>query len=240
MFKKVCGALFFVASGLFLIGAISSDTFTKDYPSDEAMYGAIFAIVLVVVAYALSGLFMLTFDKAREKSYIEGFKTRKKQCKIVVAFVAFYFIMFIMMTMGAALSLTENYLLIWALSALLPFGIPFIFFSTMLSVYAIPFWSCNKTFGLDDAALSQYLSSSETFYRYSKDNFVLASNKILFFPSRFLVFPLENIASTKLVKVLAIEKDAYIYPINGKKVSVVLAREDQYSAIENAIKENKH
>jgi hypothetical protein len=83
-----------------------------------------------------------------------------------------------------------------------------------------PYQASKKYFLKNEAAINEYISENETFVSCTPDNFVMASDKALFFPGLSCVVPFEQIASVQLVKQLW-EQDVYFYLQNGKKFYVM-------------------
>ena len=232
MIRKILGILLWIMAALILLGSIANGSFMSDRGSAAATYGAFVGTMLPIVANVLAGIFLVRFDSVYKKTYVEGFKTRKKQCSKIVTFIAVYAVFMFFAGIGAGASGADNYLLAFVVSAL-PYFVPVMIFAMMLGIYATPFWACQKNFNLDDAMLNEYLSVNETFYSYSEDNTVIASNKVLFFPKTFCTMPFCQIASTKF-KNLGVEQDVVFNLTNGKKIEIVAGKK-QYDNIVSAI-----
>ena len=184
MAKKVLGGLFFVGALLILIGAIANGTLFSDQGSAAATYGNFLGTILPVVVYVLSGIFLLTFDKPTKLNYIEGFKKRSKQSSKFVPFMIAYGIFMLFSAIGVGASDTDNYTLSYII-AIIPYIIPLCIFASFYQIYALTHNTSKRYFINSDSALNEYLSTNEIFYAWSEDNFVLASNKVLYFPELF-------------------------------------------------------
>lgn len=234
MIRKILGGLLILEAALIIIGSIVNGSFMSDQGSAAATYGTFVGTMLPVIVNVFGGIFLFGFDKVYKQNYIDGFNARKKQCTKVILFVAFYAFAVILTGMGAGASGADNYFLAFIVTAL-PYFVPLMIFALMIGMYAVPYWACKKNFKLDDALLNEYISVNETFYTYSEDNSVLASNKVLFFPKTFCIVPFEQIASTKFYN--AIEQDIIFTLTNGKKVEIV-ANKKQYDSVVAAIEAN--
>lgn len=232
MFKKVLGGAFFAGALFLLIGAISNGSLSRDHGSSAATFGFFVGTLAPVIIYALSGLFLFTFDNTTTLNYIEGFKKRSKQSSSIVAFIAAYGVLLLFAAIGAGAAGTSlgvlGYLLVF-----LPYLIPLLVFVVLMQMYAQPHWTSKNYFLHSDEALNYYLSNYETFYAYSSDGYVFASNKALFFPKLFCVIPFDQIASIKLTKQLW-EQDVYFHLANGKKFYIVTGHYDRIMDALNA------
>lgn len=226
MVKKVLGGLFFVAAAVLLIGMVGNIIRAEDYD-----WGSAFASLLAVVLYVLSGIFMLRFDGVSQKKVMNGFRARKAQCSKIVLFVVIYGILAILASVGAALSMADNYIVAWIL-AILPYIIPVCIFAGMMGTYVIPYKRCQKLFGLNDAALRQYMSCGP-FRSYSQDRSVIANDAVLYFPKLFCLVPFDQIASIKFVN-MVIEQDIVFTLKDGKKVEIVGGKQ-KYNCVAAAI-----
>ena len=237
MLRKILGGLLWAVAALILIGSIANGSFMSDRGSTAATYGAFVGTMLPIVANVLAGIFLMNFDGAYKKTYVEGFKVRKKQCSRIVVFIVVYAVFLLFAAIGAGTSGADNYLLAYIVAAL-PYFIPMMIFAMMLGIYATPYWACQKNFKFDDAMLNEYLSVDETFYTYSEDNSVIASSKVIFFPKTFCILPFEQIASTQF-KNLGVEQDVVFSLTNGKKIEIVAGKK-QYDSIVSAIAAHAH
>ena len=228
MIKKILGGLFFVAAILILIGSIANGSFMGDHGSVAATYGAFVGTMLPIIVNVCAGIFLIRFDRVYKMTYIEGFKVRKKQCSIIILFFILYDIGMIIAVGNAVYSYLSGLILV----ALLYFA-PVIIFMVMLGVYATPYWACRKNFKLDDSMLNDYFYFNATFYTYSEDNSVLASDKVLFFPKTFCIMPFSQIASAEF-KNSGIEQDVIFKLVNGKKIEMVAGKK-RYEEIASAI-----
>lgn len=232
MVRKILGGFLFVLAALILIGSMSNGSFMSDRDSSAATYGAFTGTMLPIIANVLAGIFLIRFDGVYTKTYIEGFKARKKQCSKIVLFIVIYAVFMFFAGIGAGASGTDNYLLAFVISAL-PYFVPMMIFAIMLSFYATPYWACQKNFRLDDLMLNEYLSSSESFCSYSEDNSVIASNKVIFFTKIFCTIPFAQIDSVEF-KNIGVEQDVVFKLRNGKKIEIV-ANKKKYDNIISAI-----
>ena len=228
MGKKILGGLFLAAAALVLIGAAGNGTLFSDQGSAAATYGNFVGTLIPVVLYVLSGIFLLTFDNPTKMNYIDGFKKRSRQSSKFIFFIAAYAIMVFFASIGAGLSATDNFVLSMVIG-IAPYMIPVAVFVALYQVYALPHIASKKYFAANDAALNEYLSTGETFYSYSSDNFVLASSKALYFPQVFCVVPFNQIASTKRTTELWLEYVYFNLP-NGKKFYVTTKHYDRILA----------
>lgn len=235
MIRKILGGLLFVEAALIVIGSIANGSFMSDQGSAAATYGTFVGTMLPVIVNILGGIFLFRFDKVYKQTYIDGFNARKKQCSKFILFVVFYALAMFLAGIGAGASGADNFFLAFIIAAL-PYFVPMMIFALMLGMYAVPYWACQKNFKFDDATLNEYISVNETFYTYSEDNSVLASNKVLFFPKTFCIIPFDQIASTKFYN--AIEQDIIFTLTNGKKVEIV-ANKKKYDSVVSAIEANK-
>lgn len=236
MVKKILGGLFWVLSALILIGSIANGSFMSDRGSVAATYGAFAAIMIVIITNIFAGIFLMRFDGVYKKTYVEGFKVRKKQCSKIVLFIVVYGVFMLFASIGVVVSGTDNFFLTYIIAEL-PYFIPLMIFAAMLGSYAIPYWACQKNIKPDNVLLNEYLSVNETFYTYCEDNSVIASNKVLFFPKIFCMIPFDRIATTKF-KNIVIEQDAVITLTSGRKI-YILASKKQYDGIVSAISAHK-
>lgn len=232
MVKKAFGGLFFAGALFLLIGAISNGTLFSDKGSAAATYGTFLGTIIPVVLYVFSGIFLFTFDDAAKMSYIDGFKKRSKQSSKFVVFIAAYGVLLLFAAIGAGAA-GAGYGVLGYIMAFLPYLIPLLVFVVFMQMYAQPHQASAKHFLNSDAALNYYLSNFETFYTYSSDGYVLASNKALFFPELFCVIPFDQISSITLTKQLW-EQDVYFYLSNGKKFYIVTKHYDRIMEAMNA------
>ena len=93
-------------------------------------------------------------------------------------------------------------------------------------MYALAHNASKKYFISSDGDLNEYLSTNETFYAWSEDYFVLASNKALYFPKLFCVIPFNQISSIKYHKELW-EQGIYFNLSNGKKIYIATKHFDR-------------
>lgn len=237
MVRKILGGLHFVAAALTLIGSIANGSFMSDRGPAAATYGAFVGTMLPIIVYVLTGIFLMKFDGVYKKTYIEGFRNRKKQCSKILVFIVIYFVFMFFAAIGAGTSGTDNFLLTFVVSVL-PYFVPMMIFAMMLGFYATPYWACRKNFDLDDAMLNEYFSVDEIFHTYSEDNSIIASKKVLFFPKTFCTIPFKQIASTQFQN-LGVEHDVIFNLTNGKKI-VLVAGKKQYENIVSAIAAQKN
>ncbi len=225
MAKKVLGSLFFAGALLILIGAIANGTLFSDRGSAAATYGNFLGTILPIVVYVLSGIFLLTFDKSTKLNYIDGFKMRSKQSSKFIPFIVAYGLFILFSAIGVGASGTDNYILSYII-AIAPYIVPLVIFVSFYQMYALTHNASKKYFINSDIALNEYLSTNETFYAWSDDNFVLASDKALYFPQLFCVIPFSQITSIKLYKQFG-EQGVYINLSNGKKIYVATKHFDR-------------
>ncbi len=228
MVKKLLGGLLFAESALILIGSVANGSFARDRGSAAATFGYFLGILLPIIVNVFAGIFLMIFDSVSKKTYIEGFKARKKQCSGIVLFIVIYAVFMFFTGLGIGVSGTDHYFLTFIV-ATLPYFIPVVIFAMMLGIYATPYWACRKKLKFDDVMLNEFLSVNETFYTYSDDNSLLASNKIFFFPKIFCAIPFDQIASTKF-KNIGVEQDVIFNLTNGKKIEIVAGKK-QYDSI---------
>ncbi len=236
MVKKIFGGLFFAVAALALIGITASETVFADRGSAAEMFGFALGVLIPVVLYVLSGLFLFMFDRATKLNYVEGFKKRSKQCSQIVVFLVAYGVLMLFSAIGAGASGADNFVMSFLVGCL-PYFIPLMVFAVLLSMYALPHWASKKHALNNDAALNEYLSLNETFYTYSSDNFVLASNKALFFPQLLCAVPFHQIAAINLTKQLW-EQDVYFTLTNGKKFYIATKQYDRIVEAFNANTQN--
>lgn len=232
MIKKLLGILFFVVALLILIGSIANDTLFNDLGSAAATFGNFLGKLIPIVLYIFSGIFLFAFDNPIKMNYIDGFKKRSKQVNAILPLLLAYFVLFLISCYGLGLSGVDNYVLGF-ITVLLPYLVPIIVFAIMLPMYALTHNTSKKYFANSDAALNQYLSANETFYAWSEDHSVLASQTVLYFPQLFCVIPFNQIASTKLYKQLG-EQGIYINLSNGKKIYVATKHSERVEEAINA------
>ena len=218
MVKKVLGGLFFFGALLILVGAIVNGSLFSDQGSAAATYGNFLGTMIPVVTYVLSGIFLLAFDKPTKLNYIEGFKKRSKQSSKFVPFMIAYVVFMLFSAIGLGASGADNYTLSYIV-AIIPYIIPLWIFVSFYQMYALTHNASKKYFMNSDSALNEYLSANETFYAWSEDNFVLASSKVLYFPSLFCAVPFNQISSIKFHKELW-EQGVHINLSNGKKIYI--------------------
>ena len=232
MIKKVLGGLFFAGALFMLIGAIANGTLFSDQGSAAATYGYFLGTILPVVVYVWSGFFLLTFDKATKLNYIDGFKKRSKQTAQFSVFVIIYSACVLLAGVGAGTSVSDNFI-VAGLVAIVPYAIPMFVFIYLHQMYALTHQASKKYFVNSDSALNEYLSANETFYAWSEDHFVFASNKVLFFPQLFCVIPFHQISSLQAYKQLG-EQGVYIHLVNGKKIYIATKHFERIQAAVNA------
>lgn len=234
MVKKVLGGLFFVGALLMLIGSIANGTLFSDQGSAAATYGNFIGTILPIVVYVLSGFFLFTFDNPTKLNYIDGFKKRSKQSFVFIPLIVVYNIFILFCALGVGLSGTDNYILSYII-AIVPYIVPLFIFAYFFPMYALTHNASKKYFINSDTMLNEYLSTNETFYTWSDDNFVLASNKVLYFPKLFCAIPFNQISSLKLYKQLG-EQGVYINLVNGKKIYIATKH---FERIQEAINANQ-
>lgn len=241
MAKKVLSGLFFAGALLILISAIANGSLFSDQGSAAATYGKFLGTIILIIIYVLCGIFLLTFDNPTKINYIDGFKKRSKQSSVIIAFFVICAVLYGVLFFFSGFWSNSNtghddfVSLIIVNVVFNPFLFPFFVFTFLLSKYVVPHAASKKYFMNSDAALNEYLSVNETFYTWSEDNFVLASNKVLYFPQLFCVIPFNQISSTKFYKELW-EKGIYINLVNGKKIYIATKH---FERIQQAINANQ-
>ena len=143
-----------------------------------------------------------------------------------------YGVFMLFSAIGVGASGTDNYILSYII-AIVPYVIPLCIFVSFYQMYALTHNTSKRYFINSDSALNEYLSTNETFYAWSEDNFVLASNNVLYFPELFCVIPFNQITSLKLYKQLG-EQGVYINLINGKKIYIATKHFDRIQEAVNA------
>ena len=235
MLRKILGILFLVAAALVLIGSIATGSLLGDRGSAAATYGAFTGTMLAVVLYVLAGVFLLRFDSVYQKSHVEGYKIRARQCTFILLFVFAFLILMLMAGIVTGLSAPENFLLSYLLAAL-PYFVPLVVFAMFTAVYVIPFQNCRKRIPMDDAALQAHFTDANAFTALTDDGSVLASNGALFFPRIFCLVPFAQISSVKFYN--AIEQDVIFTLTSGKKLELVSSKK-QFEAVQAAIEARK-
>jgi uncharacterized membrane protein HdeD (DUF308 family) len=230
--KKILGILFFVGALLILVGSIANGSLFSDQGSAAATYGNFLGTIIPIIIYVLCGIFLLTFDNPTKLNYIDGFKKRSKQSSKFIPLMIAYGVLMLFSAMGVGASDTDNYILSY-LIAIVPYVIPLCIFVSFYQIYALTHNASKKYFVNSDSALNEYLSTNETFYAWSDDNFVLASNKVLYFPQLFCVIPFNQISSIKFYKELW-EQGTYINLTNGKKIYIATKHFDRIQEAVNA------
>lgn len=225
MIKKVLGGLFFICALLILIGSIANGTLFSDQGSAAATYGKSIGTLIPIIVYVLSGIFLITLDNPTKLNYIEGFKKRSKQSSKFIIFIVVYVLFILISTIGVVASNAENYVLAYIITVT-PYIIPMCIFVYYYQMYALAHNASKKYFINSDGDLNEYLSTNETFYAWSEDYFVLASNKALFFPKLFCVIPFNQISSIKYHKELW-EQGIYFNLSNGKKIYIATKHFDR-------------
>ena len=235
MLRKVFGGSLFALAAVWLIAAIVYQLrgSVNEHVSDIAIYGNLLGLLLPVILNVLGGIFLFRFDRVYQQNYADGFNTRRKQCPIIICFIVFYSLLYIFSVIGAVRNLM--FVVIMILSFFM-FCLPAVAFAFMMDFYGLPFLACQKNFNIDEESLKLYFSANEKFFAYTEDKFVIASNKILFFPKTFCIVPIDRIASAKFHK--GIEKVVILMLTNGKKVKL-FADERQYNGVLAAIAANK-
>lgn len=239
MIKKIFAVIFFVAAVPALIGLFVNTVGIFSLGLYSKALGYLIGGLIGPVLYILSGFFLLFFDRAYKKTYVEGFKLRIKQNVKIILFTVIYGVL----TLGSGLvsglnakgSLLETWLG-WLVTAL-PYLIPVAVFSAMLGMYVIPFNASRKRFVYNDDMINEYLSGKEELRCYSDDHSVLANEKVIFMPKLFVVIPMEQIASVKFVN-MGIEQDVVFEQPDGQKLEVVAGKK-KYEAILRAIDTEK-
>lgn len=225
MIRKIYGVLLLVLAAFLTYSVVNTALLMND--AGYFNPGYLLGMALPVIAYLFSGIFLIGFDSVYKKTYVEGFKARRKQCTMIVL----YMVVFVLLAILGGKNMMDSIfnLIVWALL----YFAPAMFFAFMFGFYAVPYWNCNKKFSYIENALNTYLTPEEAFKSYSEDNFVLASSKILYFPKTFCVVPLDQIASVEFVNIF-VEKDVYFRLTNGKKIEIV-ADQKKYESIKAAI-----
>lgn len=221
MFKKIVGVLFVIAAIYSLYSSIKSGSIVT--------LRAV-GIIIPIILYTLSGVFLFFFDNIHKLSYAEGYAKRKKQNILIIIFT----VSFILLTAlaGAATVITTKVGRLLAFVVMvLPYAIPLLIFAAFLGAYVVPFNSCKKQFG--DA---RDILSEEEFKEYCPKGKVLSGEKHLFFPRSYCVIPINAIASVKHTN--AIEQDIIFTLKNKKKIEIVGGKK-QYEAALCAIEDNK-
>ncbi len=242
MSKKVLGYLFFAGAILLLIGTIANGTLFSDQGSTAATYGNFFGTLIPIIVYVLSGIFLITFDTPTKLNYIDGFKKRSKQCSKIVLFISIYVIFLLFSVIGVITSNNYNTALhniiltsiLRYIITTLPFILPLVIFVSYFQIYALTHNASKKFFINSDNELHEYLSTNEVFYAWSDDYFVLASNKVLYFPQLFCAIPFNHISSIEIYK-QPLEQGVYINLSNGKKIYILTKHFDR---IQEAINVN--
>ena len=229
MIRKIYGVLLLVFAAFLTYSVVYTALLMNDVGYDNPGY--LLGMGLPVVAYLFSGIFLIRFDSVYKKSYVEGFKARRKQCTLIVVYIVVFFVFAFLG--GKSMFDSIFNLILWAVL----YFVPGMFFAIMLAFYAVPYWNCNKKFSYIENALNTYLTPEEAFKSYSEDNFVLANSKVLFLPKIFCVIPLDQIASVKFVNII-VEKDVYFHLTNGKKIEIV-ADQKKYESIKAAFEANR-
>lgn len=230
MVKKVLGGLFFAAALLVLIGAVANGTLFSDQGTAAQTYGRFVGTLLPVIIYVLSGIFLLAFDGPTKINYIDGFKKRSKQASECILFMVAYGVLVLFAAIGAGSSGAD---MLGCIIGILPYMVPVGIFFYLYQMYALTHNASKKYFVNSEAALQEYLSANETFYAWSNDNFVLASNKVLYFPQLFCVVPFQQISSLTFYKGFD-EQGVYIHLANGKKIYIKTKHYDRIAEAVNA------
>lgn len=235
MLRKIIGILFLVAAALVLVGSIANGSLLSDRGSAAATYGFFVGTMLAVALYALAGLFLLRFDGVYQKSRMEGYRIRARQCTVILLFVFVFLFLMLMACLFTGLSAPENFLLSYLLAALSYF-VPLMIFALLTAIYVLPFQNCRKRIPMDDATLQAHFADESTFTALTDDGSVLASDEALFFPRVFCLVPFEQIASVKFYNV--IEQDVIFTLTSGKKL-VLVSSKKQFEAVQAAIEARK-
>lgn len=233
--RKILGILFLIAAALVLIGSIATGSLLGDRGSAAATYGAFTGTMLAVVLYVLAGVFLLRFDSVYQKSHVEGYKIRARQCTFILLFVFAFLILMLMAGIVTGLSVPEHFLLSYLLAAL-PFYVPMVIFLGFMAIYVIPYQNCRKCIPMDEEQLNAHFAGRGAFTALTDDGSVLASNEALFFPRLFCLVPFGQIASVKLYNF--IEQDVIFTLTNGRKL-VLVSSKAQFEAIQAAIGAHK-
>ena len=223
--RKILSILFFVVAALLVIGAVANGTLMSNF----------LANLLVTVLYALAGLFLLRFDDVYQKSRVEGYKLRARQCTFILAFVVAFLILMLLAAIGAGASGRGNFLVGFLLAAL-PFYVPMVIFLGFMAIYVIPYQNCRKCIPMDEEQLNAHFAGRGAFTALTDDGSVLASNEALFFPRLFCLVPFGQIASVKLYNF--IEQDVIFTLTNGRKL-VLVSSKAQFEAIQAAVGAHK-
>ena len=122
-----------------------------------------------VVYYSLYGVFLITFDNAGKKDYIQGFKKRRGQTIVSFILLAIntYFL-----TSSVSNNVSNSNPIVTAF-VLLAYFVPLLYSILLVSVYAVPYWSCRKTIRKHKDALNEYLADKDAFHAITDDNAVL-------------------------------------------------------------------
>ena len=229
MKKKIAGFSLLAFAIYLLITVISFEYFIKlDTIAQTALLHAI--CFFPFVYYSLYGIFLITFDNAEKKDYIQGFKKRRGQTIVSFILLAIntYFL-----TSSVSNNVSSSNPIVTAF-VLLAYFVPLLYSILLVSVYAVPYWSCRKTIRKHKDALNEYLADKDAFHAITDDNAVLASDKALFFPKIFCVIPFDQIASVKLVNMFG-EPDVYFMLTDGKKCIIITKH---FESIKKAIDDN--
>ena len=235
MLKKVFGGFLLAIAALELLSVINSLSVMSrlglPVTYNGYFWGYFLGQMLPVIVNFSAAVFLFRFDRAYYQRYEDGFITRRKQCSKFVCFIAFYGILYIMALLGGRFSFKAVML------SILMYALPAVVFSAMMGYYALPFWACKKNFHINDESFRLYLSAKNL--SYYENNFVIASDTILFFPKTFCIVPIDRIASTRFKVIIGIEKNVVFTLDNGKMITL-LANEKQYNSVLAAIAANKH
>ena len=221
MFKKIIGVLFVMAAAYSLYSSIASGSIA----SERAV-----GIIIPIILYTLSGVFLFFFDGIYKLSYAEGYERRKKQNTVIIILTVCFILLTALAGVATVITSRVGRLLAFVVMVL-PYAIPLLIFAALLGAYVVPFNSCKRQFGDAGDILSE-----EEFKEYCPKGRVLSSEKHLFFPRSYCVIPMEAIASVKHTN--AIEQDIVFTLKNKKKIEIVGGKK-QYEAALCAIEDNK-
>ena len=239
MGKKILSGIFWVYAVVALVGAIGNGSLFSDQGSAAATYGYFLGTVLPIVLLILEGIFLIGFDKPTKMNYIDGFKKRSKQTANLTVLMIVNALFFLVICLASPATADRLFGEVNVFTVLLvnlisdPFLLGNFVFITMWQAYVLPHSVSKKYFANSDGALYAYLSANETFYTYTEDNFVLASDKALYFPTLFCLIPFGQIASVKLYK-NPLEQGIYINLINGKKIYIPTKHSVRIQEVVNA------
>lgn len=226
MLKRIIGAFSIIYGAIMMWGGYMD----KNQSSDISI-----APLMIV-----TGIFLVVFDNVHKKSYIDGFITRNAQRVVMILLMIIWITLFAITLLGfLALALAGDFAFsaeyIIACVSVVVALVPGFTIMWLFKKYSKPYKVCKNSFLTTDGEIAHYLSNKKAFTVYSKNKFVIASDKALFFPELFCLVPFKQIKSVTNKSTISGKAVEFVLK-NGEKFKVYTK---QYDDIMKAINANK-